>query len=168
LEFKIKDLEKLINTTPAHIQEAVYSKDWDESGIDLYKYVQIMHPYDLYSEGIINNCSVMIHLSKPSEIPSDAKNAQSIQSYYELGSKVLKSDTFKRGFLEYPPSPLSDLEKNVQNRVYDLTVTYRYLERLRQLQNSRQEGAKQADSTYKVKSPDPVQVAKEFKKQSKK
>jgi hypothetical protein len=167
LDFKIKELRKIINNAPPHIQEAVYSKDWDESGIDLYKYLQIMDPYDFYSEGSINNCSVIIHLSKPSEVPSDAKNTRSIQSYYKLGPKILKSPMFKCGYLEYPPPPPSELEKNVQNEVYDLTVTYRYLERLKQLQNSSQENSKTKDTTCKDKLPDPYQVAREFKKQSK-
>jgi hypothetical protein len=144
LEFKIKDLGKIINSAPAHIQEAVYSNDWDESGIDSCKYSQIMDPYNLYSEGIINNCSVMIHLSKPSEVPSDGKNAQSIQSYYKLGPKIPKSPMFKCGYFEFPPPPISELEKNVQNEIYDLTVTYRYLERLRELsKKSKQELEKQ-------------------------
>jgi hypothetical protein len=152
LRFKIEDLEKIINSAPAHIQEAVYSNDWDESGIDLYKYAQIMHPYDLYSDGIINNCSVMIHLSKPSEIPSDTKNTQSIQSYYKLGPKILKSPMFKCGYLEFPPPPTSELEKNVQNEIYDLTVTYRYLERLRQMKISSSKNTKQRDYNNKPKS----------------
>jgi hypothetical protein len=167
LEVKIRALEETKNGAPHLIQEAIYAGEWDASGIDLYKYLQIMDPYYLYSEGHINNSSVIIHLSKPSKIPGEDENAHDIQSYVKLGPKVLKSPASKYEYLEYPPPPPSELEKNVQNEVYDLTVTYRYLERLKQFQNSKQEKVKQTGSKSNDKLPTPEQVAREFKKQSK-
>lgn len=163
LAIKIEELEEVIDKASRNTKKKVLSEEVDTSGMDYLTYLKIEYPEELIKSEIIKSKPKVIHLSNPSGIVDGNREYRNTKQFAEMISWV--GESFFPDEYERPKGITGiDFDKYVTNKVYDLTVNWRLLKRLKNIEenpSSKDQSIAQNDF------PDPKEIAKKFKKQSK-
>lgn len=159
LDIQIAELKERVEDAPRYRLKDVYSGKWDPSGINSYKYHEIMNAADGQS---------LIHISNPSGIPDDAGRNRILAFYVKSAVRIFEPFLSEERLQEIPieAQPL-DIGELIFNQIYDLTVVCKFLNDLEQLKKNGVESTNQITSGDKNDYPDPKVIAKEFKKRTK-
>ncbi|GAA5522197.1 hypothetical protein LQ318_10615 [Aliifodinibius salicampi] len=156
LSLQTELLEEYLESAPKHYYKKVLKGEWDSSGID-YKI------YDL----IVNlpDEPVVIHIANPSEVPDENIEQRAQQFSVDLITEIIEP------ILPNAEKPENirafNLNEYVNNDFYHIAVYVRFLKRVKDLNPLINDKKKDETLEPNESYPNPKEVAKKFKKQSK-